>query len=162
MVTLVGVIAGLLLGLVTILLSRSDISGNGWSLSGNASLVIPFGVGPAVVAGGWSAIVLRMRDHPRWIQLGILSGLFGLAFVAASFLSLIVFGPGARDLGATAALLFGFLLYGWLLGGPVVAALIDAPDSPRPGPPIWSVVGILVLPLSLVAGCTAGTTVLAG
>ena len=147
---------------MTILLSHSKISGNGWSLSGNAALVIPFGVGPAVVAGGWSAIVLRMRDHPRWIQLGLISGMFGLALVAASFLSLIAFGPGARDLGATAAILFGFLLYGWLLGGPIAAALIDAPDSPRSSPPIWSFVGLLLLPLSLVAGCTAGTAVLGG
>lgn len=131
-------------------------------MSGNAALVIPFGLGPAVVAGAWSAIVLRMRDHPRWLQLGALSGVFGLGLVAASFLSLILFGPAARDLGATAAILFGFLLYGWLLGGPVVASLVDAPDSPRRSPPIWSILGMLLLPLSLIAGCSAASAVAAG
>ena len=151
-------IAGLLIGIITILLSRSQISGNGWSLSGNAALVVPFGIGPAVVAGGWSAIVLRMRDHPRWILLGLISGRFGLVLVSASFLALIVFGPSARDVGATGALFFGFLLYGWLLGGPIVAALIDAPDPERRSPPIGSIVAILVMPVSLIAGCAATTS----
>ena len=155
-------IAGLLLGLLTILLSRSDISGNGWSLSGNAALVVPFGVGPALVAGGWSAIVLRMRDHPRWLQLGVGSGLVGLVLVACSFLSLILFGPARRDAGATGSIFFGFLVYGWLLGGPIVAAIIPAPDPPRSEMPWWSIIAALVLPLGLVAGCSATTSMSPG
>lgn len=154
--------AGLLLGLATILLGRSRISGNGWSLSGNAALVIPFGVGPAVVAGGWSAIVLRMRDHPQWLQLGVASGLVGLLLVACSFLSLILFGPAGRDIGATGSILFGFLLYGWLLAGPVIAATISAPDPPRNGPPVWSIVAVLILPVSLIAGCSASAAIAPG
>jgi hypothetical protein len=98
-----------------------------------------------------------MRGHPRWWLLGIGSGLVGLALVAASVLSLIVFGPRARDAGAAASLLFGFVLYGWLLGSAIVAALIDAPDPERDGPPFWSIAAILVLPLTLIAGCEAGT-----
>ena len=69
-VALIGLGSGVALWLLTTLLSRSTISGNGWSLAGNGALIIPFGLGPAVVAGGWTAIILRMRGHPRWLQLG--------------------------------------------------------------------------------------------
>ena len=71
LIAMLGVVAGVLLWILTIVLSRSNISGNGWALSGNGALIIPFGIGPAVVAGGWTAIILRMRGHRRWLQLGI-------------------------------------------------------------------------------------------
>lgn len=156
-VALVGLLCGFALWILTAVLSRAHLSGDGWSLSGNGALIIPFGVGPAVVAGAWTAIILRMRAHPRWPQLGIASALIGLALVAGSLLSLIAFGPAARDVGATASLFFGFLLYGWLLAGPIIAALVRAPDPPRPGPPLWSMAAILLMPLTLIAGCSAGS-----
>src|SRR5438128_11187554 len=124
---LAGAVGGVVLWILTIGVSRSSISGNGWALSGNGALIVPFGLGPALVAGGWAAIILRMRGHPRWLQLGIGSGLVGLALVAASLLSLIVFGPRGRDAGATASLFFGFGLYGWLLASAITAAMIPAP-----------------------------------
>jgi hypothetical protein len=161
-VAVVGALAGVLLWILTIGLSRSNISGNGWALTGNGALIIPFGLGPAVVAGGWAAILLRMRGHPRWLQLGIGSGLVGLALTAGSFLSLIAFGPGGRDAGATASLFFGFLLYGWLLASAIVAAMIPAPDPERHGPPFWSIAAILLLPVTLIAGCGAGAGLLPG
>src|SRR6266851_3561055 len=157
---LLGVIAGVLLWTLTIVLSRSNVSGNGWALSGNGALVIPFGLGPAVVAGGWAATILRMRGHPRWLQLGIGSGLVGLALTAGSLLSLVAFGPAGRDAGATASLFFGFLLYAWLLAGAIVAAMIRAPDPAREGPPFWSIAAILLLPVTLIAGCEAGAGLL--
>src|SRR4030088_1717467 len=120
LIALVGVIAGVLLWILTILVGRWGFSGNGWALSGNRALIIPFGVGPAVVAGGWAAIILRMRGHRRWLQLGIASGLVGLALTAGSVLSIIAFGPAGRDAGTTVALFFGFLLYGWLLASATV------------------------------------------
>src|SRR5438874_8060344 len=130
---LIGVGSGIGIWLLTTLLSRTTISGNGWSLAGNGALIIPFGLGPTVVAGGWTAIILRMRGHPRWLQLGFASGLVGLVLVAGSILSLVAFGPGRRDAGATGALLFGFLLYGWLLASSIVSVLIPAPDPARVG-----------------------------
>ena len=157
---LLGILAGIVLWLLTNLVTRSNISGNGWSLSGNGALIVPFGLGPTIVAGGWAAIILRMRGHPRWLQLGIGSGLVGLALVAASLLSLIVFGPRGRDAGATASLFFGFGLYGWLLASAITAAMIPAPDPARPGPPFWSIVAILLLPVTLIGGCEAGSAVL--
>src|SRR3989475_1842616 len=160
LIALAGVIAGIVLWVLTILLSRSNVSGNGWSLSGNGALIIPFGLGPAVVAGGWTATILRMRGHRRWLQLGIASGLVGLALTAGSLLSLIAFGPAGRDAGATASLFFGFLLYAWLLASVIVAAMIRAPDPARHGPPLWSIAAILLLPLTLIGGCEAGAGIL--
>jgi hypothetical protein len=156
LLALLGVIAGILLWVLTIVVSRTRLSGNGWSLSGNGALIIPFGLGPAVVAGGWAAVILRMRGHPRWLQLGIASALVGLALTAGSLLSLVVFGPRARDAGATASLFFGFLLYGWLLASALIAAMIRAPDPARLHPPVWSMAAILLLPVTLIAGCEAG------
>ncbi len=160
LVAVLGVVAGVLLWVLTSVLSRSQLSGDGWALSGNGALIVPFGLGPAAVAGGWSAIILRMRGHRRWLQLGIASGLVGLALTAGSLLSIIVFGSAGRDAGATASLFFGFLLYGWLLASAVVAAMIQAPDPARPGPPFWSIAALVVLPVTLIAGCEAGARLL--
>jgi len=160
LIALLGVVAGVFLWILTVYLSRSRISGNGWSLSGNGALIIPFGIGPAVVAGGWAAIILRMRGHRLWLELGIGSGLVGLLLTAGSLLSLIVFGPAGRDAGATASLFFGFLLYGWLLVSVIVAAMIRAPDPARTGPPFWSIAAILLLPVTLIGGCEAGAGIL--
>jgi hypothetical protein len=160
LIALAGLVAGLCLWVLTIAVSHGHLSGDGWSLSSNGALIIPFGIGPAVVAGGWAGIILRMRDHPRWLLLGIGSALIGLTLVAASLLSLVVFGPQRRDAGATGSLFFGFVLYGWLLGSAIVAALIPAPDPERRGPPFWSIAALFLLPITLIAGCEAGTGVL--
>src|SRR5438876_11844306 len=90
MISLLGVIAGVLLWVLTIVLSRSNISGNGWALSGNGVLIIPFGVGPAVVAGGWTAIILPMRGLRCSLGLGMASGLVGLPLTAGARLSLFL------------------------------------------------------------------------
>ncbi|MDQ6719584.1 MAG: hypothetical protein M3003_02175 [Candidatus Dormibacteraeota bacterium] len=160
LIALLGAGAGVLLWILTILVSRSHISGNGWALSGNGALIIPFGIGPAVVAGGWAAIILRMRGHPRWLQFGIASCLFGLALTAGSLLSLVLFGAAARDAGATASVFFGFLLYIWVLASAIAAAMIRAPDRKRHGPPFWSIAAIVLLPVTLIASCGAGAGVL--
>jgi len=161
LMALIGLVAGLGLWILTIAVSRGRLSGDGWSLSGNGALIVPFGIGPALVAGGWAATILRMRSHPRWLLLGVGSALIGLALTGASLLSLILFGPKGRDAGAAASLFFGFVLYGWLLGSAIVAALIPAPDPARGGPPLWSIAALLLLPITLIAGCEAGTGLLA-
>src|SRR5205823_9248244 len=142
LMALFGAVAGVALWLLTTVLSRSTISGNGWSLSGNGALIVPFGLGPAIVAAAWAAIILRMRGHPRWLQLGGASGLVGLVLLGGGLLPVVVLGAGTRDTAATASLFFGFLLYGWLLASPIAAAMIPAPDPPRPAPPFWSIAAI--------------------
>jgi len=160
LVSLVGLVAGLGLWVLTIAVSRGNVSGDGWSLSGNGALVVPFGLGPPVVAAGWAGTILRIREHPHWLLLGFGSGLIGLALTATSLFSIIAFGPKSRDAGAAASLFFGFMLYGWLLGSAIVAALIPAPDPSRRGPPFWSIAALVLLPVALIGGCEAGTGVL--
>ena len=160
LIALAGLLAGFALWGLTTILSRAHLAGNGWSLSGNGVLIIPFGLGPAVVAGGWAAIILRMRGHPHWLRLGVGSGLIGLSLVAASLLSIVAFGPAGRDAGATASLFFGFLLYGWLLASAITAAMIPAPDPPRSAAPVWFIAAILLLPVTLIGGCEAGAGLL--
>ena len=160
LIALSGLVAGLCLWILTIAVMRGRLSGDGWSLSGNGALIVPFGIGPALVAGGWAAIILRMRDHPHWLRLGIGSALIGLGLAAASLLSIVALGPQGRDAGTTGSLFFGFLLYGWLLGSAIIAALIPAPDPDRRGPPLWSIAALILLPITMIAGCEAGTGVL--
>ena len=38
--------------------------------------------------------------------------------------------------------------------------MIGAPDPKRHGPPFWSIAAILLLPVTLVAGCEAGAGIL--
>jgi hypothetical protein len=52
------------------------------------------------------------------------------------------------------------IVYGWLPGSAVVAALIPALDPDRRGPPFWSIAALILLPITLIAGCEAGTGVL--
>src|SRR5229473_3557091 len=99
LIALFGLVAGLCLWVLTIGVTRGHLSGDGWSLSGNGALIIPFGIGPALVAGGWAAII---------------------------------------------------------------AALIPAPDPERRGPPLWSIAALILLPITLIAGCEAGSGVLPG
>ena len=155
-----GLLMGLLLWLLSFAISHAHITGNGWSLTGNGILIIPFGLGPAIVAAVWAAVILRMRGHSRWIQLGLVSGLMGLVLLACSFLSLVAFGAGNRDAGATGSLFFGFLLYGWILASAITAGLLPAPDPPRAGPPWWSIAAMLLMPVTLIAGCGAAAGLL--
>ena len=106
--------------------------------------------------------VLRMRGHRRWFQFGLASAVIGLILVVCSLLSLVLFGAGSRDAGATGSVFFGFLLYGWLLASAVASAMIPAPDPARPGPPVWSIAALLLAPTCLIAGCQAGAAVLPG
>src|SRR3989442_3404158 len=106
LIALVGVFAGVSLWILTIVLSRSNVSGNGWALSGNGALIIPFGVGPAVVAGGLTALLLLVRGHRRWLPLRIAGSLGGLSPNSRRLLSPIAFPPAGRDAGATASPLF--------------------------------------------------------
>lgn len=62
-------------------ISRTDISGDGWSLRGNGALIVPVVVGPALLAAGWASLAQWFRGE-RW---GLLSGLLaGLATIVLS------------------------------------------------------------------------------
>ena len=150
--------AGVVLWLLTIAVSRSRISGNGWSLSGNGALIVPFGIGPALIAGGWAGIILRIRGYREWLRLGIGAAGIGILFVLLSLLALIVLG--GTSLGQRVTVLFELLSFLWLLAGPMIALLL--PGNPGAGrrPMRWSVGAAVLLPIALLAGCQAGASVL--
>ncbi len=46
-----GLLAGIALDLVTYLVARYGPQGDSWSFRGNRALIVPVGLGPAVLAG---------------------------------------------------------------------------------------------------------------
>jgi hypothetical protein len=154
----IALFAGLLLWLLTIAASRSRISGNGWSLSGNGALIVPFGIGPALIAGGWAAIILRLRGNRNWRGLALTATGIGVLLVVLSLLSLVVLG--ATSLGTRASVLFQLFSFLWLLAGPMIALLLPASVGSARRPLRWSVSAAVLLPIALLAGCQAGASLL--
>jgi hypothetical protein len=152
----IALLAGLALWVLTIAVSRSNLSGNGWSLSGNGALIVPFGIGPALVAGGWAAIILRLRGHPSWLRLGLVAGGIGILLVIASLLSLVVLGAASGGVGPNASIFFELLGFLWVLASPVIAFLLPLSRTAR-RPIRWSIGAAVLLPIALIAGCQAGT-----
>ncbi|HEY8738093.1 MAG TPA: hypothetical protein VIO62_13750 [Candidatus Dormibacteraeota bacterium] len=153
----IALLAGLALWVLTIAVSRSDISGNGWSLSGNGALIVPFGIGPALVAGGWAAIILRLRGHADWLRLGSAAGGIGIVLVIASLLSLVVLGAASGGVGPKASIFFELLGFLWVLASPVIALLLPRSPAAARRPIRWSIGAAVLLPIALIAGCQAGT-----
>jgi hypothetical protein len=124
-VAVIGLVAGVLLGLLTSFLAVSGPSGDGWSLRGNGALIVPFGLVPAVLAAGWTAIVAHFRGFPHWLALGAGAGIVGLALVALSLLPLATGGSAAASVSALASL----LVLAWTIAAPLLTGFIPAPDD---------------------------------
>ena len=85
---LLGALAGIGLAVMTDALSRGEIGGAKWPLSGNGALVVPVAGVPGVLVGGWTALARwRVRDR-RWTAAGLAAGLVALGIGA-----LTSFGP---------------------------------------------------------------------
>jgi hypothetical protein len=117
-----GVIAGMVLDVLTVLVARYGIEGNGWSLRGNGALVVPFGLGPALLTGAWTALVLHGRTRPDWLSRGVGVGVLGAALLAASAVLLILLGSAA---GVAQGLLIATLA--WMILAPVLAVSTRGP-----------------------------------
>ena len=115
-VAIVGLLAGVLLDVATFLVARYGPQAGHWSFRGNGALAVPFGLGPAILAGGWVALVLRYRGFRNWWQLGVATLLIGIGYLA---LSVIVLFVGDLDLM--------LLIVGWMVIAPVIAGLVRAP-----------------------------------
>jgi hypothetical protein len=144
---LAGAGAGVIIALLGALVSRVGPSGNGWSFKGNGALIVAFGVGPALLAGGWTLLVLHARRHRRWLALGIGAGLVGLVMPALSIIPLVALGS---DAGAAASGIAQLLELAWVLGAPVLAAVL--PLSVHRELRGWHVVAGIALPIALVLG----------
>ena len=143
------VAAGVALDVLTFLVARygpQGGTGDSWSLRGNGALLVPFGVGPAVLAGAWSALVLHARGVPHWLRKGGLFGLMGAAFAGASVLVLIEFGsagPGLSELLVVPTWL-------WVGAAPLLAAALS-PVHRGPGAQQWPLYGLaaVLFPITL-------------
>ncbi|HEU5315676.1 MAG TPA: hypothetical protein VFX49_06165 [Chloroflexota bacterium] len=116
-----GLLAGASLELVAWLVARHGPAGDSWSFRGNGALVVPLGLGPAMLAAAWTTLVLRARAHPRWWVWGSAAALVGAALVAASVAALVLFGRAAQ--GLSDALTVPILVW------PVLAPLLAAARS---------------------------------
>jgi hypothetical protein len=56
----VGIIAGVFLDVAAFLVARYGPQADGWSFRGNGALAIPFGLGPALLAGFWAGLVFAI------------------------------------------------------------------------------------------------------
>jgi hypothetical protein len=65
-------------------LSRTDISGDGWTLRGNGALIALLVGGPALLAMGWSMLAVWFKATGPRIQAGLLAGLGTLILSAVA------------------------------------------------------------------------------
>lgn len=82
-----GLALGVALNVVTFLVARyGPVSPDGapWSFRGNGALIVPFGLGPALLAGGWTAILLHGRSGVHWLRWGIGVFCLGVLLVVLS------------------------------------------------------------------------------
>jgi hypothetical protein len=123
-VLVIGAAAGILLDVATFLLGRYGPAADGWSFRGNGALVVPFGVGPAIQAAGWTALVLYYRGVERWLVLGLAAGLVGIGFVLLGVLALVLFGSAS---GGPLSNALTMLPLGWMVVAPWLARYVHAP-----------------------------------
>jgi hypothetical protein len=144
----IGLAGGILLGALTYLLATAGPSGPGWSLRGNGALIVPFGLGPAVLAAGWTAIACHFRALPNWVTLGLGAGLVGVALVAASLVALAIGGSVGTAISAVLSLLAGV----WMFVAPLLAGFLPAPGKGRSDGLGVHLLAALVLVIAVVAG----------
>jgi hypothetical protein len=144
----IGLGGGVLLGILTYVLATAGPSGPGWSLRGNGALIVPFGLGPALLAAEWTAITGHLRSLPNWMTLGLGAGLAGVALVAASLVALAVGGP----VGTAGSAVLSLLAAVWMFVAPLLAALVPAPARGRSDGLGVHLLAALVLAIAVVVG----------
>jgi hypothetical protein len=128
---LIGALAGVLLDVATFLVARYGPQADGWSFRGNGALAVPFELGPAILAGAWTALAFRNRGFERWLVFGLAAGLIGTGFLLLSVLALVLFGSATAAASSNALTL---LTFGWMVVAPWLARFVRAPaDQVRRG-----------------------------
>jgi hypothetical protein len=120
----IGALAGVLLDVATFLVARYGPEADGWSFRGNGALAVPFGVGPAILAGGWTALVLRYRGSARWLVFGAAAGAIGIGLVLLGALVLVLFDSAT---GAALSIALTLLTLCWMVVAPLLAGFVRAP-----------------------------------
>src|SRR5262245_5482841 len=123
MAVMSGLVVGGVVSILAFLLARYGPAGDGWSFRGNGALAA-YALVPASLAGGWAAVVLRSRSHPRWLAWGAAAGVVGLAIAAADAALVPVLGQRANSVAGPVLLL---ALAAWAALAPLLAATLPAP-----------------------------------
>jgi len=132
----IAALGALVLGLVGGLWGRTP--------AGNTALVVPFGGGPALVAGGWAAIVVAGRRPPigPWRCALLTGGATLVASLAAIYLPLALSNAALPPIALVLAALLGAL----------VARVLDC----QPGRNGWLAFGAIALAAILLTALAAG------
>ena len=153
-----GLFAGIALDIVTFLVARYGPQGDSWSFRGNGALIVPVGLGPAVLAGVWTALVLHYRSSPRWLMVSVGAGLVGALFVVAS-IAVILFGTAGLRLSNS----FIISNLAWMVVAPVLAAVLPVAGRSHERTLRILVVHVapaVLFPVALAGGLLAASRVL--
>ena len=154
-----GIVAGVVLEVLTFLVARygpSGADGASWSFRGNGALVVPFGLGPVVLAGGWAALVRHYRGAGGWLRWGIGAALAGALLTIASAASITLPGPTA----VVASQILLLVVLAWTLVAPILAALLPATTERLHGGALAHLIAALLLAVALFASFSLAAVVL--
>ena len=121
-VTALGAGAGLCIGALAFVTARYGPAGSNWSFRGNGALGVYTAV-PALLAAGWTAVILRNRVQGRWLRASVAAGLVGLVLAIVDALLLPTFGSHADQAVGRFLLL---ALTAWMFLAPMLALTIPA------------------------------------
>ena len=123
----VALVAGAFVSAFAFLLARYGPAGDSWSFRGNGALAA-YTLVPALVAGGWTALVLRYRGRDDWLRWGLGALVVGLVLDVLDAALLPVAGTSvAVALGGP--LLIALAL--WAVVAPVLAWTVVKAGSGR-------------------------------
>lgn len=136
-----GVVAGALLAVLTGGLGAIDNLSGG---SGDLPMVVPLGIAPAFVAGGWSALVLHARRHQHWALLGTTAGLAGV--IVASAINAIPDWSAAHTILAV-------MLWAWMGAAPLLALVAPHGHAGGERQGAWDyLTAVFVYPATMLLG----------
>ena len=146
-----GLLAGLVLDVLTFLVARFGPQGSDgapWSFRGNGALIVPFGLGPALIAATWSALLLNARGAARWRAWSLMVGTVGILIVLMSAMVLVLFGSA----GQTASNWLSILPLPWMLLAPTLAIVLPVQRTSGRHKSFACLLAALLFLASLVAG----------
>jgi hypothetical protein len=117
----VGLALGIALDVLTFIVARYGPSGvadgAAWSFRGNGALIVPFGLGPAILVGGWTAVVLHGRTGVAWLKWGVIAFGIGAGLVLLSALTTVTGNFAAANALTLAT-------FAWPLIAPIALVLV--------------------------------------
>ena len=148
-----GLFTGAAVSIIAFALARYGPSGDGWSFRGNGALSV-YTLVPALVAAGWTALVLHLRHHRHWLALGAGAGFVGALLAAADAALLPVFGLSGDRIAGPIVLL---CLLAWMGVAPALATRVPVPVTAVP-----PAVGRSIVAGAIWVAATAAGLIVAG